>query len=731
MVESVRPQALPVHPEIIPDQLKAIPQWVLWRWKQRPDQTTGKLKWTKPPYQPNGNQASSTDPSTWVPFDEALDAHQHGGFDGIGFVVTPELGIVGVDLDHCVNAQTGTTEPWAQAIVDRLGSYTEVTPSGTGLRVFLHAKLPPGGRKRGNVEMYDSGRYLTVTGHHLTGTPLEIMDRQAEIEAIHAEVFADRPSRQSRQPPPSSDTVKLDDQELIAKAKSAANGDKFGRLWGGDASGYPSESEADLALCSLLSFWTGPDAGRIDSLFRQSGLMDGKWASSRSSGTYGSMTIAKALEGATEFYAGHANGRKPPEDVTTQPDPRPWPKPLAEEAFHGLAGEVVRTIEPHTESDPAAILLDFLISFGNAVGRPPHAVAEADRHGLNLFGVLVGETSKARKGSSRGHVRELFHRADPAWADSRVMGGLSSGEGLIWAVRDPIEKTEAVKKNGKPTGEYQPIIVDGGVDDKRLMVFEPEFAGILKVMDREGNILSPLVRQAWDSGTLRTLTKNDPARATDAHISILAHVTRDELLRHLNDTEAGNGFANRFLWGCIRRSKVLPEGGGVPDYNSLVQSLHGALERGRTMGRLARDGEARKAWAEIYPELSEGKPGLFGAVTARAEAQVLRLSVLYATLDGAEAIRLPHLKAALAVWEYADASARYIFGDATGDPIADRILESLRYGELTRSSISALFQRNASASRIERALNLLRTSKLARMERRETEGRPVEVWSAM
>ena len=410
---------------------------------------------------------------------------------------------------------------------------------------------------------------------------------------------------------------------------------------------------------------------------------------------------------------------------------RNWPDPMAEEAFHGLAGDIVRAIEPHTEADPVALLVTTLVYVGNALGRTVHGVAEADYHGTNLFAVLAGKTAKGRKGSSRGHIHELFARIDPVWTHTRTMGGLSSGEGLIWAVRDPIEKTEAIKEKGRYTGEYETVIVDAGVDDKRLLVFEPEFASVLKVMVREGSTLSPLVRQAWDTGNLRTMVKNNPAVATGAHISILGHVTKDELLRYLSDTEAGNGFANRFMWFCVRRSQVLPEGGGTPDYNGLVQPLHDALEKAKEIGWLQRDSQARESWAAIYPDLSEGKPGLFGAVTARAEAQVLRLSVLYAAMDGADAIRLPHLKAALAVWEYAEASARYIFGDATGDPVGNRIIDALRNGELDRTSITQLFQRHLKASRIQQALNLLQTAGKVRCERRETNGRSVEVWTAI
>ena len=112
------------------------------------------------------------------------------------------------------------------------------------------------------------------------------------------------------------------------------------------------------------------------------------------------------------------------------------PQPLGEEAFHGIAGDIVRAIDPHTESDPAALLFQFLAAFGSAVGRSPHALAEDDRHGANIFICLVGETSKGRKGTSWGRIYGLFQAAGLGWAESNVQSGLSSGEGLIHAVRD-------------------------------------------------------------------------------------------------------------------------------------------------------------------------------------------------------------------------------------------------------------------------------------------------------
>jgi hypothetical protein len=133
-----------------------------------------------------------------------------------------------------------------------------------------------------------------------------------------------------------------------------------------------------------------------------------------------------------------------------------------------------------------------------------------------------------------------------------VLHGLSSGEGLIYAVRD---RVDGENKKGET------VVFDQGVEDKRLLVLEAELAGVLKVMSREGNTLSPVIRQAWDDGALQTLTKNSPMKATEAHVSIIGHITRAELLRHLTETETANGFANRFIWIMVRRSKKLPFGG--------------------------------------------------------------------------------------------------------------------------------------------------------------------------
>lgn len=402
--------------------------------------------------------------------------------------------------------------------------------------------------------------------------------------------------------------------------------------------------------------------------------------------------------------------------------PTPWPE-LNDKALLGLAGEVVSTILPHTEADAAALLVNFLVGFGNAAGRGAHVKVGAARHGLNLFAVLVGETSKARKGSSWGFIKDLLHAADPFWAEDRVMGGLSSGEGLIFHVRDSV--TGVDKEGGL-------VVRDEGAPDKRLLALETEFGGPLKVATREGNTLSVLIRQSWDGGKLATLTRNSPLKSSDPHVSIIGHVTRAELLNSLSETDTMGGLSNRFLWCMVRRSKLLPFGGGwgKVDVAPLMRRLSEALDFAREIGELRWGGTARDLWGSVYAELSEGKPGLLGAATSRAEAQVLRLATLYAVLDLSSSIEAEHLEAALAVWRYAESSALVIFGDATGNPIADRIAAALeeKPDGMSRTEVRDLFKRHQSKARLDGALALLEKSGKARRETAETTGRPSERW---
>ena len=420
-----------------------------------------------------------------------------------------------------------------------------------------------------------------------------------------------------------------------------------------------------------------------------------------------------------------------PQAQTPEPDPDPPPSPhpapqpslappqrsanpaLRGAALHGLAGLAVRTMAPHTEAHPAAILLQLLAAFGNLVGRGPHCMVDATRHGLNLFVVLVGDSSKARKGTSWSQVARLFAEVDRPWLSTRVTSARLTAGGIVYALRDQQPPT-----------------------DRRLLALSEEFASILYALKRGKVHLSPLLRSAWDSGDLPTLDMHQQLQATGTHISLIAHITQRELAQSLHHTEAHNGFANRCLWTWVERNNCLPEGGNlsVNELSAVARELRRALDWAAATPEILfrRDDAARELWQDCYPALSQLRPGLRGAATSRAEAQVLRLSAIYAALDSSPVVGLPHLQAALAVWDYCSASASHLFGDSTGDPIADRIREALEQSPegLSKGQIRRLFHGHVNCDRIDAALEQLMLIDAASCHSELTGGRPSTLWSA-
>lgn len=417
-----------------------------------------------------------------------------------------------------------------------------------------------------------------------------------------------------------------------------------------------------------------------------------------------------------------------------------WPT-LGAAAYYGLAGEIVRTIDPHTEADPVAVLVQLLVAVGSWIGAAPHMRVGAERHPPRDYVGLVGATASGRKGTAWAEVRRVLTLVDEWFSkgkDRRVVGGLSSGEGVIHAVRDPVSTQEPIRENGKRGGKVtgeQIVLTDAGVTDKRLLIVEPELATVLARAHRDGNVLSAILRQAWDSGDLSVLIRGGGEggyRATGAHVSILSHITRDELLRVLDATEQANGFGNRFLWVCTRRSKELPDGGDLEDeaLMPLVLRLRRVAEMARCRGRVDRTAAARELWHAVYSGLTAERPGIYGAMVARGAPHVLRIALIYALLDGEAAVDLPHLEAALAVWKYCADSVRWTWGDALGDPTADAVLAAIRQAPagLTRTEISTALGRHTREGEIARALGVIQAARIARPQSVPTAGRPAERW---
>ncbi|MFD1565779.1 hypothetical protein ACFR99_19835 [Haloarchaeobius amylolyticus] len=297
---------------VLPEELRERDQWVCWKEEPRDG------KPTKIPVTPgSGAFASSTDPETWASFETALEYTNTGNADGIGFVFTDDDPIVGVDLDDCRDPASDDVDDTALDIIERLDSYTEISPSGTGFHVLIKGELPDGRNRRGSIELYDTARFFTVTGDRLEDAPPLVARRQDALVAIHREYVQDsdpdpehesgdrRTSDETETTGSAADTnVDLKDQDLLERAQNASNGEKFERLWRGSTAGYESQSEADMALCCLLAFWTGGDHQQIDRLFRQSGLLRDKWDEVHyaDGSTYGEKTIERAVASTPEFY---------------------------------------------------------------------------------------------------------------------------------------------------------------------------------------------------------------------------------------------------------------------------------------------------------------------------------------------------------------------------------------------------------------------------------------------
>ena len=242
----------------LPDELKALQQWVVWRAELRP----GKPKPTKVPYQPRTGYRARTDvPATWGTYPQALALFRQSGWQGLGFVFTASDPFCGVDLDDCRDPETGEIAPWAWQIVEALQSYTEISPSGRGLHVLVRATLPDHvGRKRGAVEIYDAGRYFAVTGQRLAELPATIEERQAQVEARYAPLAPAEPPPVPLAAQPGA-ALACTDAEVLARALAASNGAKFQALWSGQLAAYRDpltgqvdQSRADFALCRLLAY---------------------------------------------------------------------------------------------------------------------------------------------------------------------------------------------------------------------------------------------------------------------------------------------------------------------------------------------------------------------------------------------------------------------------------------------------------------------------------------------
>ena len=423
--EILKPRYRLVLPDSIPPELKGVSQWVVWS-----AQWNGK-KWTKPPFDAKTGAAASTDdPTTWTDFETALLTYQSGGYDGIGFVLTKDLSLVGFDFDHC--APGGEISLEVKGYLDKLQSYAEFSPTD-GIRALAFGrkpgsccKLPPKG-----YEVYETGRYLTITGHPVNGFG-NVEERQPEIEEVYRAIFTEEktPSREDRRSP-FADFADISDQKLLEKAFKSKSGAEIQTLYSGNTARYSSQSEADLALCNHLAYWTGRDAGRMDRIFRSSGLMREKWDERHGKTTYGNMTTNKAIAGCTNTYepnGGHQESARGQErqganqdQRTADEDQDEWgnivplgaPRPLAmpEGIIPGPVGAMVKSVSCFTETPYELAAGLSLVAVASAVaGKYEVQVKRGYSEPLNIMVVAALET-----GNRKTSVVEALFKPHLEW----------------------------------------------------------------------------------------------------------------------------------------------------------------------------------------------------------------------------------------------------------------------------------------------------------------------------
>lgn len=391
----------------------------------------------------------------------------------------------------------------------------------------------------------------------------------------------------------------------------------------------------------------------------------------------------------------------PPADDT-------WPALPAPEAFHGILGEIIDAVAPHTEADPVALLGTLLATTGACMGRW-RTLYQGSEQAANLFVVLVGDSSTGRKGTAASIGRDVLNAAYPEW-ERLIVAGLGSGEGLV----SHLKKHEA--------GSAEP--------EHRALVLETELGRLLTVMGREGSTLSPVIRDAWDGSAIGRFIAREQSLVPWHHVAISAHITSVELRAKLSNVDAANGFGNRFLWLAVRRTRLVPFPKSPKEFiGPYLTPIRKAIEQAQSPATAEWTPAAADRWENLYASsTTRQRLGLLGALTARAEAQTARLALLYALLDRTVEVGVQHLRAAEALWDYAARSAEYIFGHSTGNRHADQLLSMVADGPVDWNSAKRDLGIRTSAD-LQEAVDVLSAAGLVTVltVARKGGGRPVRV----
>jgi hypothetical protein len=692
----------------VPQQLKEKNNWVLWKLAS----VNGKF--TKVPYKLDfQNAAASTRPEDWSNYNSVAERIQQAGGitskQGIGRVVQKAERVIGVDMDGCRNPETGELSVWATSLIHAVHSYTEITPSQTGARIWLIGDLPAnfdkvynldpavgfGGKVK--IEIYSDSRYFTMTGQSILDAPLtsfdqyEILDVLSLVQAVRHKHPAPKKTKTA------STTIGAVDDSTSTQIKKVGQfgTSKYDIFMRGtiqsespfvisDGNGelsYPSHSEADFAFATVLAYHHKGDRDKMSADFRASkNMYREKWdrleeptfnkvlssidlTAEQTTSNILPLPTLPEREITKEEMAAQDEEEYPVYQLGEQVGPT-WD----DSWMYGITGEIVRKAGKYCEAHPAGMYLDLLVSIGNIIGRHPHFKVGASKHFTNEFMIRVGNTSTARKGTGRDAINEPLQMIDGSWYTHRVMSGFGSGEAIVGLIADP--KQQSVRDTKSGSG-FKPIVVPG-VDDKRLFIREGEAASIFQLAGKKESRADIILRDGWDGLPLKNIVKgktdgiSNSAMCMEPHISISGDTTRDELRRRMPDGADQNGFGNRFLYTFVYRTKMCPNGGPQLDWSDEALRLHKTILFARTVGYVPLSKAAHKMWSRMYVEIENevGElPPLPQSMCARGVAHVRRLALIFALLDMKDVVDSEHLQAAKRLWDYCMNSARFIFSN--------------------------------------------------------------------
>jgi len=695
--------------------IRDLRQWVCWRSEERDGKTT------KIPYSPiTGRRASSTNPDTWGDYPEAVKARKERDFDGLGFVFTESDPFCGVDLDACVDPRTGEIASWASEIVRELDSYTEYSPSSMGLHVLLRAKLPPGRNRKDRIEIYDRGRYFTMSGRHLEGTPRTIEERQDQLLDVSRRVLGEQPSANGRATLRPAVGQRLSDQEILTKASFADNGEKFRQLWAGDTSDYQHDdneghSEADLALCSMLAFWTGPDPERVDTLFRQSGLYRKKWERE----DYRERTIAHALDGKTEFYepgqtaplkdnAGNDNSEED-EEFVGLPEAVSFPV----DALPKSCLRFVREAAASIGCAPDLVAVPLLGLLSAAIGNSRQLQLKRGwKESAALFAVVVAEPGDKKTPAQKAALAPVWQAQERFKRKYRERWEAYEEELRKWKAD---ERAAAKEGEPAPPKPEEPAMRHAVVDDitvERLAdILDETPRGVVSVQDElSGWVLAmnqyksggkgadrQFWLRVWSNSPVKVDRKSRkiPVVIAQPWISVVGSI-QPEILPEL-DIGRNDGMMDRFLYSYPepQRMRHTDDEVSVAAERAILE-LYGELTNLKMPesdgepfpGTVPMTEEAWQVFKELADKLSEeahglGFPGRLRGAWSKLEAYLARLSLILALsrvagTDEREQVEPQDVLAASLLVGYFKAHAQRVFAELHGANPKDSLAVALK-----------------------------------------------------